>query len=58
MFEFFILIIFLVIAYKIYAKRYFKSDKFLNINNTIEGYVNECNQLNEHIESLKATDFM
>lgn len=57
MFEFLILIIVLVIIYKIYARKYFSSIKFKNIKNEVENYVNDCNQLNDHIENLRRTNF-
>lgn len=41
--------------YKIYEHFYFKSEKFLSIKNNITTYIQECNDLNEHIEELKST---
>ncbi len=37
----------------IYSKIYFNSKKFLTIKNSIEEYVVECNNLNEHIKELR-----
>ncbi len=45
----------IVIAWKIYEAIYYKSSGFLNIKNHIESYINECNELNNHIEELKDT---
>lgn len=43
------------IAWKIYETVYFKSEKFLSIKNRIQSYINDCNELNRHIEELKDT---
>lgn len=42
-----------IIGYFIYEYFYFKSEDFLNIKKSIEKHTQECNELNEHIESLK-----
>lgn len=52
-----LLIIFFIVAYKVYAKKYFSSEKFQNLKKEIHTYVDDCNNLNEHINSLKVTDF-
>lgn len=43
------------IAWKIYETVYFKSEKFLSIKNRIQSYINDCNELNRHVEELKDT---
>lgn len=45
----------LYIAWKIYETSYFKSEAFLTIKNRIQSYIEDCNELNQHIEELKAT---
>lgn len=52
---FFILVI-VVSAYLIYKNRYFKSEDFLSLRDEVSSYINECNELNEHIESLRQVD--
>lgn len=37
----------------IYDYWYFKSDKFINVKKEVEKYVQDCNELNLHIEELK-----
>ncbi|WP_249183052.1 HNH endonuclease [Anaerostipes sp. Marseille-Q3525] len=46
------------VAWKIYELFYYKSAKFTEIKERIVTYINECNDLNEHIESLKNTDLI
>lgn len=48
-------IIFFEAFWEIYETIYFRSEKFLTIKRRIESYVNNCNELNSHIESLKNT---
>lgn len=50
---FFILLVF--VCWEIYLYIYFKSDKFTSIKNRVSTYVKDCNDLNNHIESLKNT---
>lgn len=38
----------------IYSSRYFKSEIFFKIKNNIISYVNDCNELNLHIEELRS----
>jgi len=45
-------------AFKIHEYIYFKSKKFRNIKQEIETYINECNELNRHIEELKHSDLI
>ncbi|MDE6903330.1 MAG: HNH endonuclease [Lachnospiraceae bacterium] len=42
-------------AWKIYELIYFKSEKFLSIKERIRSYIDDCNELNRHIEELKDT---
>ncbi|MCI6003816.1 MAG: HNH endonuclease [Allisonella histaminiformans] len=44
--------------WKIYEMTYYKSDKFLNMKLRIDTYIQECNDLNQHIESLKDTSII
>ena len=41
------------IVWKIYESSYFKSEKFRAIKNRIQTYIDDCNELNQHIEELK-----
>lgn len=43
---------------KIYEVIYYKSDKFLNMKLRIDTYIQKCNDLNQHIESLKDTSII
>lgn len=45
----------LFIIWKIYESTYYKSDAFLSIKSRIQSYINDCNELNKHIEELKDT---
>lgn len=48
--------IFLVLSgLLIYSKLYFKGSKFAQIKNSITEYINDCNELNEHIEDLRSS---
>lgn len=49
----FIPFIALFVAWKIYESAYYKSDAFLSIKGRIQSYINDCNELNKHIEELK-----
>ena len=44
------------IVYKIYENMYFKGKRFHEIKNSVEKYINNCNELNSHIEGLKSID--
>lgn len=46
---------FIIVGYFIYEYFYYKSDKFLNIKKKIQKHIDECNELNQHIEELKMT---
>jgi len=45
----------LIVCWNIYKFFYFRSNKFLNIKESIKEYIDKCNDLNEHIEELKST---
>lgn len=47
--------IFPIIFFIIYEEIYYESDRFLKIKRKINKHINECNELNEHIEGLKNT---
>lgn len=47
------LIIWLVILWKIYQELYYNSKKFKIIKNKVQKHINNCNELNSHIEELK-----
>ena len=49
----FIALIACYIGYQIYAYTYFQSKEFITIKRNIQGYTNDCNELNDHIEDLK-----
>lgn len=55
---FLLLIVALFVAWKIYEFYYYKSSKFKEIKQSIDAYINDCNELNRHIESLKNTDLI
>ncbi len=40
-------------VYQLYKKYYFNSSKFENIKEEIRDYIDNCNELNKHIEKLK-----
>lgn len=43
---------------KVYEIFYFTSDKFESIKERIQSYINDCNDLNRHIEDLKKTSLV
>lgn len=45
----------IVIAVVIYGKLYFKGEKFQSIKQGISTYIEDCNELNAHIEELRNT---
>jgi hypothetical protein len=53
-----VLIVVLVafLGFKLFEFLYYKGQKFSSIKNRISKYVKDCNEFNEHIESLKNTD--
>lgn len=44
-----------VLALFVYSTIYFKSAKFTSIKGSISEYINDCNELNAHIEELRAS---
>lgn len=48
----------LVLAYKIYESVYFRGKKFLEIKVRIRHHIQDCNDLNQHIEDLKETSLV
>ena len=55
---FLLLIVALFAIWKIYEFNYYKSSKFKEIRQSIDAYINDCNELNRHIENLKNTDLI
>lgn len=56
-----VLLIFYIIlrtAYKIYEFFYYRGEKFVSIRQQIRSYINDCNELNEHIEQLKISSLL
>ena len=51
----FLIALLIVVGYKIYEHQYFKSDRFLMIKDRIQAHIQDCNELNRHIEELKDT---
>lgn len=45
----------LLAAWKLYEAYYYNSSAFKGIKQRIDAYINDCNELNRHIESLKDT---
>ncbi len=43
------------VVYQVYVFFYFKGDKFKKIKNSIQEYTKNCNELNHHIQELKAS---
>lgn len=41
--------------YLFWEWKYFKGERFLELKSRLQGYVTECNEMNQHIESLKDT---
>ena len=44
-----------IIIYLIYENKYYKNEKFLSLKTRIKNYIDECNEMNVHIEELKNT---
>lgn len=44
-----------IVAFKAYELLYYRSISFLNVKQRIDAYIQDCNDLNQHIESLKNT---
>ena len=51
-------IVAIFIVWKIYESVYYKSAAFSEIRNRINAYINDCNELNRHIEELKDTNLL
>lgn len=49
----FLILLLAVIVFLLYKKHYYKSEDFAKIKQRINIYVNDCNELNKHIEELK-----
>lgn len=49
----FLILLLTLIAFLLYKKHYYKSEDFAKIKQRINIYVNDCNELNKHIEELK-----
>lgn len=52
---FFIVILILYVAWKLYEYLYYKGEKFNQLKKDLSDYVSNCNEMNEHIEELKQT---
>ena len=50
-----LLIVVLFTAFKFYEAYYYNSIAFKDVKKRIDAYINDCNELNRHIESLKDT---
>lgn len=46
------------LAWKIYEFFYYKSYSFSNLKQQIDSYIKNCNDLNEHVESLKESSLL
>lgn len=49
------IVILVFFGFKIYELVYFRSAKFIAIKNRISAHIQDCNDLNDHIEELKST---
>lgn len=54
----FVFLALIVVAYKIYEVVYFNGQKFLSIKEKIQAHIEDCNDLNQHIEDLKSTSLV
>lgn len=52
---FLLLLVAIWILWKVYELYYYKSSSFAEIKQRVTTYINDCNELNQHIESLKDT---
>ena len=43
------------LSYLIYEYMYFKGERFLKLKSRIQNFIDECNEMNNHIEELKNT---
>lgn len=53
-----LLLIFAFALWKIYEYYYFQSESFTTIKQRINSYIDDCNELNDHIEELKSTSLI
>ncbi len=51
----FLVLAILFVIWKLYEIYYYKSHAFMSVKQRIDSYINDCNELNRHIESLKDT---
>lgn len=51
----FFIVLVLLIAWNIYEFSYYRSEEFNTLKHSLNDYVLNCNELNEHIEELKET---
>ena len=49
----FLVFLLIKLIYPMVINAYFKGDEFLAVKNRIQKHIDECNELNEHIEKLK-----
>ena len=54
----FLFVVLLVLGYKIYEIVYFRGDQFAEIKDRIQHHIQDCNDLNQHIEDLKETSLV
>ena len=54
----FLFLAIVLVAWKVYEFYYYKSSGFMELKQHINTYINDCNELNQHIENLKHTDLM
>lgn len=55
---FLLLLVAVFVVWKIYEFSFYKGKKFSEIKQRINTYINDCNELNEHIEDLKNTELI
>lgn len=54
----FLFLIILFVSWKIYESHYYKSSSFEELKKSIDSYIDDCNELNRHIEELKDTSLI
>ena len=52
---FWIIVLVLFIAWKIYESTYYKGEEFNKLKQDLNNYILSCNEMNDHIEELKKT---
>lgn len=57
-YPFIILLTIVFIVWKLYEFYYYKSSAFTEIKKSIADYINDCNELNNHIEDLKHIELL